>query len=120
MTDVIDVIKIQKIMKDFTEARDWNKFHSPKNIAMALAAESGELLEIFQWLTEQESFAVKDVAELKERVEHEIADISLYLIRLAGLLDININSAIENKITLNNKKYPAELVKGSAKKYNEY
>lgn len=120
MIDTIDCNKVRKILQDFADDRDWNKFHTPKNISMAIAGEVGELVEIFQWLTEDESKNVKFEKHTKEKVSHEIADIFLYIVRLSALLDININEAIHNKIHINNHKYPKDLVKGSAKKYTEY
>ncbi len=120
MTDKIDVEKIKKMLAEFAEARDWEKFHSPKNLCMAIAGESGELLEIFQWMTEKESIQVKNQPELAEQVSHELADIILYIIRMADLLDIDLNASIQTKMAINNKKYPVERVKGSAKKYDQY
>jgi dCTP diphosphatase len=105
-------------LREFAEVRDWDQFHSPKNLAMALSAEVGELVECFQWLTEKQS------SELNENdlaaVADEIADVQLYLVRLADKLDINIGKAVEQKIVKNEKKYPADKVKGSSKKYTAY
>ena len=120
MTDVIDVNQIKEILEDFAGRRDWNKFHNPKNLAMALAGEAGELLEIFQWLSETDAATAGDVAEIKENTSLELADILLYAIRLAARLNINLSDAIQRKIIINNEKYPVEKVKGSAKKYREY
>jgi len=120
MTDIIDINHLKKLQQEFSTIRDWDKFHTPKNIAMALTCESAELLELFQWLTEDESRTAFQDAALKEKTSHELADIMLYLIRLADLMQINLNEAIHNKMALNNKKYPADVVKGSAKKYDEY
>ena len=120
MTDTIDVKALKKILADFAKARDWEKFHNPKNLAMAIAGEAGELVELFQWLTAEEASHIKNQEDAKERVSHELADILLYVIRLADQLDINLNTALLNKININNEKYPAEKVKGSAKKYHEY
>lgn len=120
MSEIIDLTKIKRLLSDFSQSRDWEKFHNAKNLSMAVANEAGELLEIFQWLTEHESDNIKNNPENKIKVEHEIADIMLYLIRLATRLDIDINTALHNKMELNNRKYPAHQVKGSAKKYDEY
>lgn len=114
----MDTKKIQTQLCDFAKERDWEKFHSPKNLAMALAGESGELLEHFQWLSEDESYNLsKD--KLKE-VGEEIADIQIYLLRLADKLNISLELSVQEKIGLNAKKYPAEIVRGSNKKYTEY
>ena len=83
---------------------------------MALAAEAGELLEIFQWMSELDVVQAHNDSAVKEKTSHELADIMLYLIHMAALMNINLSDALTNKIKLNNKKYPAELVKGSAKK----
>jgi dCTP diphosphatase len=120
MSQLIDIEKIAKELQQFATERDWQQFHSPKNLAMALACESSELLEIFLWLTEQESHDVVNEPITLEKIEHEVADVMLYLIRLADLLNINLPDALQNKFMLNQQKYPVDLVKGSAKKYNEY
>jgi NTP pyrophosphatase (non-canonical NTP hydrolase) len=120
MTDIIDVTEIKKILQDFAFARDWNKFHNPKNLSMALACETGELLEIFQWLTQAESSAACNDTNYRERTAHELADIIIYAIRLADLMNINLNQAIRDKIEINNVKYPADLVRGSLEMYDEY
>ncbi len=118
--DTIDIGHLKKLQQAFSAVRDWDKFHTPKNLAMALTCESAELLELFQWISEEDSRIAHEDPVLKQKTSHELADIMLYVIRLADLMQINLNEAIQNKIALNNKKYPAELVKGSAKKYDEY
>jgi dCTP diphosphatase len=113
-----DIDKLIKKLRDFAEERDWGQFHSPKNLSMALIVESAELLEQFQWLTEEQSSAL-DQKQL-DRVEEEIADVFLYLLRLADVLGLDMISAAEKKLIKNAKKYPVEKVKGSSKKYDEY
>ncbi len=103
---------------EFARDRDWDQFHSPKNLAMALAAEVGELIEHFQWIAESDSYKLD--ASAKVQVEHEIADVMLYLIRLADRLDIDMAAAVAKKLAINEAKYPQDLVRGSAKKYTEY
>ena len=120
MSEKIDICKLKNRLADFAKIRDWEKFHSPKNLAMAIAGEAGELLEIFQWLTEQESVRIKNDPSIKEKVSHELADITLYIISIADKLNIDLNEAILNKMEINNKKYPVSKVRGSAKKYTEY
>lgn len=120
MTDIIDFEQLKETLRDFAKIREWEKFHNPKNLSMAIAGEAGELLEIFQWLTEDESLRAKKNPILKEKVSYELADIILYLVRMADQLNINLNEATLNKIEINSKKYPANLVKGSHKKYTEY
>jgi dCTP diphosphatase len=120
MTDHLDVEQIKGLLRNYAKERDWDKFHNPKNLAMSLACESGELLEIFRWLTEGESMAAKTDQDCKEQVAHELADILLNAIRLADLMDINLNDSIREKFAINEKRYPADVVRGSAKKYDQY
>jgi len=105
-------------LRDFAAARDWERFHSPKNLAMALAAETGELLEHFQWLTEAQSREL-DPSQ-RDLVAAELADVLLYLLRLADRLGVDLKTAAERKIAVNEKRYPVDRVRGSAKKYTEY
>ena len=105
-------------LRNFAEDRDWDQFHSPKNLSMALIAESAELVEHFQWLTEEQSKTLS--ADKLAEVEQELADIQIYLIRIADKLGIDLLNAVTKKIELNEKKYPADKVRGSAKKYTEY
>lgn len=120
MANLLNIENIQQQLRAFAKDRDWEQFHHPKNLAMALAAEAGELLEIFQWLSEAESLAASHDAALKAKTSEELADILLYLMRLADLMQIDLHQAVCNKMAINHKKYPADLVKGSAKKYTEY
>ncbi len=105
-------------LRKFAFERDWDQFHSPKNLSMALIAEAAELVEHFQWLTEEQSRRLP-AAKLAE-VEEELADIFIYLIRAADKLDIDLIPAALRKIETNERKYPAGRVRGSAKKYTEY
>ncbi len=114
----MNVIAIQKILREFAEERDWNRFHSPKNIATALAVEAAELLENFQWLTEEESRHLPKRPEDYRAVREEIADVQIYLLRLADLLDIGLEDAVRDKLGKNAEKYPVALAKGNALKYN--
>ena len=114
----ITVDELKKRLRLFAAERDWDQFHSPKNLSMALIAEAAELVEHFQWLTEEES-ANLDSKKMKE-VSAELADIQIYLIRLADKLGVDLIEAANRKIDSNDKKYPAGKVKGSAKKYSEY
>lgn len=110
--------EIKNSLREFASERNWDKFHSPKNLSMALAGEVGELLEIFQWLKEEETLvefiSANDLAKVKE----ELADIYLYVIRIADKLNIDINQEAINKIKQNANKYPIELSKDNATKYN--
>ena len=113
-----DLDELRARINNFADERDWNQFHSPKNLSMALIVEAGELVEQFQWLKESESYDLSK--EKLAAVEEEIADIFVYLIRIAHQLDIDLISAAKTKIELNESKYPAEKVRGSARKYTEY
>jgi len=115
----LDLEKIQAYQAAFAKERDWDQFHNPKNLAMALAGEAGELLEIFQWLQPQQSVLVSKDPERRIEVEDELADILYYLLRIADKLDIDINEAFWKKTAKNEKKYPVHLAKGRATKYTE-
>jgi NTP pyrophosphatase (non-canonical NTP hydrolase) len=112
----MDIDALQKRLAEFAAERDWEKFHSPKNLAMALAAEAGELVEEFQWLTETES-ANLDAAQ-KQAVAYELADVMIYLVRLADQLDVDLDVVVPEKIRINAEKYPVALAKGNATKSN--
>ena len=110
--------ELRVLISNFAKERDWDQFHSPKNLSMALIVEAGELVEHFQWLKQSESH---DLPKDKlEAVEEELADILVYLIRIADQLDIDLINAARNKIKSNEAKYPADLVRGSSRKYTEY
>jgi NTP pyrophosphatase (non-canonical NTP hydrolase) len=101
----------------FAHERDWEQFHSPKNLAMAVAAEAGELLEHFQWLTESESREL--TGSQREQAVLEMADVLLYLVRLADQLDVDLVAAAHRKIDLNAEKYPRERSRGHSRKYTD-
>lgn len=105
-------------LREFAKERDWEQFHSPKNLAMALSVEVAEIVEIFQWLTQEES---KNLSQEKvEKVKQEIGDVMIFLTNLADKFGIDPLEAAREKIVMNRLKYPAELVKGKANKYSEY
>jgi dCTP diphosphatase len=109
---------LRKAIGDFIRQRDWEQFHSPKNLAMALSVEASEIVEHFQWLTEEQSknLPPEKLAELRE----EIGDVMIYLTELAEKLGIDPVEAAKAKLEINKQKYPADLVKGRASKYTEY
>jgi dCTP diphosphatase len=114
MTETLDVGKIKKKLREFSNKRDWDKFHTPKNLSMALSVEIAELVEIFQWSNN----GGLDVAQnSREQIEMEIADIFNYLIKFVDLLDIDLERVSLEKIDLNAEKYPINKVKGKAIKY---
>ena len=104
-------------MRRFAEERDWDPFHSPKNLAAALSVEAAELLEHFQWLGEAQSRALPEPT--RERVAEEMADVLLYLVRLADKLDVDLEAAARAKLLRNAEKYPVEKARGSARKYDQ-
>ena len=112
------VTELTQRLRDFAADRDWDQFHSPKNLAMALIAEAGELAAEFQWLTQEESRAPDDAA--LARIRAECADVLNYLLRLSDKLGIDLIAAAHAKIDDNARRYPAEKVRGSSKKYSEY
>lgn len=105
-------------VRRFSRERDWERFHSPKNLAMALVVEAAEVVEVLQWLTEEESRAL-DEAKL-ERLRHEIGDVMILLTNLADHCGVDPIAAAKAKLELNEAKYPAERVRGKALKYDEY
>jgi len=110
--------QLKNRLREFAVARDWEQFHSPKNLAMALIVEAAELVEHFQWLTEEQSASLPP--DKHAEVEQELADIQIYLIRLADRLNVDLERAVDAKIALNEQRYPADKVRGSAKKYTEF
>jgi len=108
---------LRDVLQRFASDRDWNQFHCPKNLAIALNVEAAELLEHFQWMSDADSTALDP--ELQAKVREEAADVLLYLIRLADKLGIDLMAAASEKIALNAKKYPVEKARGSSKKYTE-
>ncbi len=113
-----DFDRIKKQVRQFVVERDWDQFHSPKNLSMALIVEAAELVEHFQWLSEEQSCSLSP--EKLAEVELELADIQIYLISLAEKLQLDLIAAVDKKLVLNARKYPAEQVRGSSKKYTEY
>lgn len=113
-----DFDRIRGKVREFVAARDWDQFHSPKNLSMALIVEAAELVEHFQWLSEAQSAALPP--EKLAEVEQELADIQVYLISLAHKLDLDLIAAVEKKLVLNAQKYPVELARGNSKKYTEH
>ena len=104
-------------LAEFVHERDWDQFHNPKNLAMALVAEGGELLEHFQWLSAEEASALTPAQ--RDEVAMEMADILMFLVRLADRLDVDLLDAAGRKLELNRRKYPVERARGRATKYDK-
>ncbi len=115
---VDDLEALRRRLAAFAEARDWDQFHAPKNLAMALIAECAELVEHFQWLSAEQSAAL--TSEKKAAVRLELADVLIYLVRIADKLDIDLIAAAADKLAINEKRYPAEKVRGDARRASEY
>jgi NTP pyrophosphatase (non-canonical NTP hydrolase) len=113
-----DFEQIKKQVRQFVVERDWDQFHSPKNLSMALIVEAAEMVEHFQWLTEEQSCNL--TPDKLAEVELELADIQIYLISLAEKLKLDLVAAAEKKLALNAQKYPVDKARGNSKKYNEY
>lgn len=115
-TETTDLSALRDLIRQFVDERDWAQFHTPKNLAMAMSIEAAEVMEHFQWLpTGRELTDDKRTA-----VGHELADVLVYLVRLADVLDIDLPAAVADKMALNRQKYPADRVRGDARKYDEY
>ena len=106
-------------LAEFARERDWEQFHSPKNLVMALTGEVGELSEVFQWMTEAASTGAATNLKTAQAVRDEMADVLLYLVRLADVLGVDLNEAARAKLRTNASKYPADKARGSSAKYTE-
>ena len=115
---VSELAALRDIVRQFADERDWQQFHTPKNLAMALSVEVAELVEHFQWLKTGEDHELDDKQRLG--IRHELADTLVYLIRLADRVDVNLYDAVIEKMQLNREKYPVDTVRGQARKYTEY
>ena len=110
--------ELQRAVRAFAEERDWDQFHTPKNLAVSLSVEAAELLEPFRWVDRGDPSELSDLKQ--EQVRQEMADVLINLVRLADKLEVDLLAAAMDKLELNRAKYPVDKVKGSAKKYNEY
>ncbi len=115
----MNLSEIRKRLADFAEVRNWDHFHTPKNLSMALAVEAAELLDIFQWLTDEQSKEIVSNDREMALIREEMADVMIYLVRLADKLNVDIEEAVLAKIERNGEKYPVDLAKGNATKYNK-
>ena len=117
--DQLNVSAMLKLQRAFVAERKWKRFHTPKNLSMALTGEAAELMEIFQWLSQTESRNVMKNPAKAKAVAHELADVLYYLLRLSDVLGVNLEQAFWQKMRHNQEKYPIKLARGNAKKYNE-
>ena len=116
MSKPLDLEEVAEFLRRFAAERDWDQFHTPKNLAMALAGEVGELVEVFQWLTPEQSAAADTDPVRVRAVEDELADVLQYVVRIADVLGIDLAEAVWRKLRENEQRYPAGEVKGSAGK----
>ncbi|MGH3907023.1 MAG: nucleotide pyrophosphohydrolase [Pseudonocardiaceae bacterium] len=106
-----DLAQLRLRLRAFAHARDWHRYHGPKNLAISLAIEAGELLECFQWLTDEQARKLKDAPAKVDQIRGELADVLIYLIHLADVLDIDLLSAVQQKIKVNERRYPPKRTK---------
>lgn len=114
----MDIKAVQAALRQFSAERDWDVYHTPKNLAMALSVEASELVEIFQWLTDAEASSLLQSQTERVAVEDEVADILLYLLRFADIAAIDVGAAVARKMQKNAQKYPIALAKGNARKHS--
>jgi NTP pyrophosphatase (non-canonical NTP hydrolase) len=113
------IVDLEAKILAFSEKRDWDQFHTPKNLIMAATSEMGELAEVLQWMNDSEAAVFLSTQSGRERISEEIADVAIYLIRLCQKLDLNFVEILSEKIKQNDLKYPVEKSKGSANKYTD-
>ena len=115
----MDIHALQLTLREFAAARNWQPFHTPKNLSTALMVETAELAEIFQWMTSDESQAAHLYPAMKERIADEVADVLLYLLQLCDKLQIDLLDAARLKLAVNAEKYPVDRARGSSQKYTD-
>ena len=117
--ETTSIIELKKRVQRFVDDRNWSKYHNPKDLAISIAIEASELMELFQWVKEDELGKIMDDRSKLTRLEEELADIMIYCLSLANVLNVDVAQAVTNKIHKNEDKYPVDRVKGSYKKYTE-
>jgi len=118
--DPQDLSEVVARLRQFAAERDWDQFHSPRNLLLALTGEVGELASLVQWRTDAEVEQMLADQDGRRQLEEEVADVAIYLLRLADVCGIDLLSAVTDKIAVNARKYPVEKAKGSARKYTEF
>ncbi|EPP0047686.1 nucleotide pyrophosphohydrolase [Pseudomonas aeruginosa] len=119
-SSLVDVGQLAAALERFAAERNWAQFHSPKNLVMALTGEVGELSEIFQWMDEEQSKDAARHPDTTQAVQDELADVLMYLVRLASVLGVDLDAAARQKLEQNNRKYPVEKARNSSKKYDQF
>ena len=118
--NIVTIRQLKQKLAKFVKDRDWEQYHSPKNLSMAIAIEAAELMEMFQWLDIDESHSLLKNKKKRREIEEELADIAVYILDFCNLFNIDLSSIILKKLKKNSKKYPTKLVKGKAHKYTHY
>ncbi|AZE10770.1 nucleotide pyrophosphohydrolase [Pseudomonas chlororaphis] len=118
-TPLLDITRLAAALQRFADDRDWQQFHSPKNLLLALTGETGELCEIFQWMSEADAMDAAKRPETAQAVKDELADVLMYLVRLSTVLGVDLNEAVTSKLALNGQKYPVDKAKSTSKKYDQ-
>lgn len=116
---LVDAEPLAQALRRFAAERDWEQFHSPKNLVMALTGEVGELAEVFQWMSEADSKEAARDPRTAQPVREELADVLLYLVRTADVLGVDLNAAVTEKLRANAEKYPVEAARGTSRKYTD-
>ena len=116
---LLDISRLADALQRFADDRDWQQFHSPKNLLLALTGETGELCEIFQWMSEADAKDAAKRPETAQAVRDELADVLMYLVRLSSVLGVDLNDAVTSKLALNGEKYPVDKAKSTSKKYDQ-
>lgn len=116
---LLDISRLADALQRFADDRDWQQFHSPKNLLLALTGETGELCEIFQWMSEVDAKDAAKRPETAQAVRDELADVLMYLVRLSSVLGVDLNDAVTSKLALNGQKYPVDKAKSTSKKYDQ-
>ncbi|MCL9656985.1 nucleotide pyrophosphohydrolase [Pseudomonas protegens] len=116
---LLNTTRLAEALQRFADDRDWQQFHSPKNLLLALTGETGELCEIFQWMSEADAKDAAKRPETAQAVKDELADVLMYLVRLSTVLGVDLNEAVTNKLALNGQKYPVDKAKSTSKKYDQ-
>lgn len=116
----MDIQQMTDIVRRFAQDREWEQFHTPKNLVLAVAGEVGELAELFQWLTPDEAALIMTRPDTAEAVRHELADVLGYILRLADVLNVDLAKALVDKVAINEARYPVEAARGNARKYTDF
>ena len=123
LTDFFDsktnISKLRQLAQDFVDERDWNRYHNPKDLAISIAIEAAELMELFQWIEQKEVEKMMEDDDKLLRIKEELADVMILCLNMVNTLEIDLSQAIVEKIEKNKAKYPAELVKGNYRKYTQ-